>query len=78
MPKRDFPPLQQAAPDFHDRPGSCPECEHEAVSGSDVVAVFFRRLFRLRPPAASCPVGEEDYTPWGNIPCGCRDAFHGS
>jgi hypothetical protein len=66
------------------RSGVCPKCKHSASGEGwdedpiDDVSRRLRKLFRLRPVAASCKVAEYDTSGLAPLPCGCKDPFHGS
>lgn len=55
----------------------CEECEHPAIIKPQRPSVL-RRVLRMRPRPAECPVRVEDVSAYGTLPCGCRDSCHGS
>lgn len=55
----------------------CPECEHTAITEPRRPSII-RRMLGMRPRAAECPVPEYDYSGLSALPCGCRNAAHGS
>lgn len=55
----------------------CDECEHPAIIKPRRPSVL-RRVFRMRPRPAECQVRVDDESALGTMPCGCRNAVHGS
>jgi hypothetical protein len=55
----------------------CDECHHPAVIQPRRASVF-RALFGMKPRPAECQVREYDPSGLSPLPCGCRNAAHGS
>jgi hypothetical protein len=57
----------------------CSECNHPAIIAPRRGSLF-RRILRLKPRRAECQVRDLDLDPSGltPLPCGCRNAVHGS
>jgi hypothetical protein len=63
------------------RAGECPKCQHSAAEQQervDLIEKLLRKLFRMRPSAATCGADLDGGDDWGALTCNCKNAFHGS